>query len=295
MMIAGQVAVVSLVAAAALGFWVALFMGNDRSRRSRRVTGYVAAAVVASLALIKAFDVDAGAAVLVDLVKAIAWPAVVALLLALYRVPVSGLIDRIRTASAKLGGSEFSLSTTIAAVASDVATADATRASDDATAIPDEGPRVASEALAPPIRKTAEVAVQLSDAITETQAAELAGKRVLWVDDKPEGNVNEQRALRRFRIEVGLARTTSSALQRLSDETYDLVITDLNREGNNNEGFVMIEKMRANGATLPVIVYTARRAAIRRRADADAKGIALITGDPLELIEGVIRTLAPVD
>ena len=57
----------------------------------------------------------------------------------------------------------------------------------------------------------------------------LPGSRILWVDDRPQNNLYEVRALVALGIGVDQVTTTEAALTMLRNEQYDLVISDVGR------------------------------------------------------------------
>ncbi len=87
-------------------------------------------------------------------------------------------------------------------------------------------------------------------------AAPLAGKRILWVDDGPEGNQRYVRDLRKLGPEIIEVLDTSTALDRLANDEpslrFDAVISDLRRGNNPREGLAMLAAMRQRGLNHPV-------------------------------------------
>jgi CheY-like chemotaxis protein len=71
----------------------------------------------------------------------------------------------------------------------------------------------------------------------------LDGARLLWIDDKPDGNAGEIKLLRRLGITVDTAVTSEDARQMLSKFHYDVIISDLDREGRSNEGRTFLESL----------------------------------------------------
>jgi len=78
--------------------------------------------------------------------------------------------------------------------------------------------------------------------------------RILWVDDHPENNLNERRMFRQLKAEVDVAESTDEALRILRRGDYDLVLSDMNREGDATAGLKFLEQLRKEQAT-PVIFY----------------------------------------
>lgn len=126
-------------------------------------------------------------------------------------------------------------------------------------------------------------------------------KRVLWVDDKPEGNRHEIAALAKLQIEIVTAHSSEEALARLDadDEGFDLVISDWTRpealEGMPSAGLKLLRALAARLRRPPVIFYhgefddarrTARRDTLLR---AGAFGEAVRPGELLELVRTALQ------
>lgn len=83
-------------------------------------------------------------------------------------------------------------------------------------------------------------------------------KRVLWVDDRPEGNRHIAAALAKLQIEVVMATSTAQALHCIGSdaEGFDLIISDWEREGEApRAGLQLLAAMRKIGLAEPVIFY----------------------------------------
>jgi CheY-like chemotaxis protein len=122
-------------------------------------------------------------------------------------------------------------------------------------------------------------------------------KRVLWVDDRPEGNRFEMAAFARLQIEVVTAFHTDEALQRIEtdSEGFDLVISDWERDGEASEaGLRLLAELRRLAQSLPLIFY--HGAYGERRAERTAQ--ALMAGafaevvTPAELMQRVQKALS---
>ena len=121
--------------------------------------------------------------------------------------------------------------------------------------------------------------------------------RILWVDDRPQGNQHERAALARLQIEVVYATDTDGALaqMRSARPPFDLVISDWQRAAEGPDaGLALARRAREAGLTPPIVYYHAefdgaRRAERRERAlAAGALGEAVL---PQELIEMVVLAL----
>jgi CheY-like chemotaxis protein len=83
----------------------------------------------------------------------------------------------------------------------------------------------------------------------------LQGTRILWVDDRPEDNRRERKLLHSLGITIDLAVDTNEALARLARAEYDLVITDMERDGDDKAGSDLIMRMRGKGVYRWTIIY----------------------------------------
>jgi CheY-like chemotaxis protein len=123
-------------------------------------------------------------------------------------------------------------------------------------------------------------------------------KRVLWVDDRPEGNRFEIATLSKLQIEVLIAQSTDEAMARIADDTegFDLVISDWERAGEAPQaGLKLLQLLRHANKTMPVVFYhgsfdPAQRARRAERAkNAGAFGEAIV---PAELLGVVVKALS---
>ena len=126
-------------------------------------------------------------------------------------------------------------------------------------------------------------------------------KRVLWVDDQPEGNRFEAAALAKLQIEIVTALDTESALRilREDEEGFDLVISDWERAGESEEaGLQLLARMRDAGTRAPLVYYhgatggqRARRAAQARSAG--ALGEAVLPDELMALVVQALQAAPP--
>jgi CheY-like chemotaxis protein len=123
-------------------------------------------------------------------------------------------------------------------------------------------------------------------------------RRVLWVDDRPEGNLHEIAALNKLQIEVLIARSTDEAMARIAADTegFDLVISDWDRYGEfPRAGLKLLRRLRSENKTMPVVYYhgcfepkkRAWRAKAARKAGAIGEAIV-----PAELLGLVVNALS---
>jgi CheY-like chemotaxis protein len=95
------------------------------------------------------------------------------------------------------------------------------------------------------------------------QALERARKHVqvfrdaqfLWVDDHPENNFNEQMMFRQLGVGTQTAESTEEALDILMNRHFDLVISDMARGDEAAAGIKLLNKLRGQSNSIPVIFY----------------------------------------
>jgi CheY-like chemotaxis protein len=141
------------------------------------------------------------------------------------------------------------------------------------------------QAIAHEARLAADV---VADAVTPKVVRQARRSRVLWVDDKPAGNINERHALEAVGITIVNATSTEDALQRLSNDSFDLIISDMARPGDSRGGYTLLDKLRALGDRTPVIIYTNTR---KPREEAQQKRLFGYTNRANELFELALSAL----
>jgi CheY-like chemotaxis protein len=121
-------------------------------------------------------------------------------------------------------------------------------------------------------------------------------QRVLWVDDRPEGNHFEAAALAKLQIEVVTARSTDEALRIIAAdrEGFALVISDWERVGEPAQaGLRLLARLRQAGVQWPVIYYHGAAAKERAQRADQARAVGAL-GEavlPAELMALVVQAL----
>jgi CheY-like chemotaxis protein len=116
------------------------------------------------------------------------------------------------------------------------------------------------------------------------------GARILWVDDTPDGNLPERKVLRSLGIMIDLARTSNEGVDALGRADYDLIISDMARDGHSDEGARFLARIRKAGRFEPVVFYILNLDP-DRGTPGDAVGI---TNGPDELVHLVLDGLERV-
>ena len=133
---------------------------------------------------------------------------------------------------------------------------------------------------------------QVSD-VVETVVRRVRGtneSQILWVDDRPENNVWERRALMAAGAEIKLALTTTQALELLDVQAFDLVISDMGRVEGPREGYALLDAMRQRGDKTPLVFYAASNSADHKNETRQHGGQGC-TNDPTELFDLVMALI----
>jgi len=129
-------------------------------------------------------------------------------------------------------------------------------------------------------------------AVTPRRAA-----RVLWVDDRPANNEVERKLLRTHGIVFDCVVSTAEAIEQLVNESYDLVITDLGRQGSSDRsssaGAAFLDQPVIRDGGPPVIVY-AGAWAVAQGAELVQRGALAVTARREVLMATVLETLGRV-
>jgi CheY-like chemotaxis protein len=112
------------------------------------------------------------------------------------------------------------------------------------------------------------------------------GARLLWVDDVPAGIVNESRLFEQAGIAITRASTSADAFAKLDSNNYDLVLSDISRDGDDKAGIHFSDALAGRQNAPPLIFYVG---IARRPCPVHAFGI---TDRPDELIHLVLDVLA---
>jgi len=129
-------------------------------------------------------------------------------------------------------------------------------------------------------------------------AAELIGneaydkwrRRILWVDDRPNNNLNERRVFESLGFAFDLAVSTNEAIERLGRSRYGAIISDMGRKEGPREGYKLLAALRTSDQLTPFFIYSASSAA-EHKAEAAKWGAQGCTNMANELIDMVTRTL----
>ncbi|MCA6118136.1 response regulator [Bradyrhizobium sp. WSM 1738] len=209
--------------------------------------------------------------------SALAWPLVALTVLWWFRTSLREFITNMSEGSVKLFGLEaFAKRKAIEAVATaEVAKIEAS-----------DGPTPRSMIWLQSVGKSR----RLADWLAHVSLNDLAGRKVLWVDDNPDNNVFETEALQALGIEVEFVTTTSEAMRKLQKNDYDVVISDMTRFEDEKAGYSLLNRLRDFRPGTPFILYSSTNTPDQERAIV-SQGAYGSTSRASELVELVVSAI----
>ncbi|MFH8573366.1 response regulator [Streptomyces sp. NPDC017993] len=92
----------------------------------------------------------------------------------------------------------------------------------------------------------------------EHAADVLQGGKMLWVDDRPEGNAPLVELFRTAGMHIDIALSTKEATPLFRRRPYDVIISDIDRSGDRQAGIKMLRLLEQYHLDVPVLIYTGR-------------------------------------
>jgi CheY-like chemotaxis protein len=114
-------------------------------------------------------------------------------------------------------------------------------------------------------------------------------KSILWVDDRPDNNIRERRAMQSY-FEFDLAKSTGEALAKLKKTKFDAIISDMGRPPDMQAGYTLLQALRESGDLTPYFIYAGSDSAAHRQL-ALSKGAQWSTNRADNLIAKILETL----
>lgn len=204
------------------------------------------------------------------------WPAVFVFMLVRFHSAITDFVSTLGEFSFKAAGIEATAKVRAQAAAS-LAAANTSHPESEAS----------PQATLQETRGAAQVA---TNAITPQVIRRAERSTVLWVDDNPDNNLHEREALEIVGVSFVISKSTEDALDQVSRQTFDLIISDMGRPPDPRAGYTLLDKLRANGSQVPFIIYAGSRAP-EHQAEAKRHGALGCTNRPNELFEMVLSAL----
>ena len=130
----------------------------------------------------------------------------------------------------------------------------------------------------------------VAEVVTPRIIKRASRSKVLWVDDNPNNNSYERQSLEALGIIFELATSTEEALEKLSRQRFDAIISDMGRLPDSRAGYTLLDKLRSMGDQTPFIIY-AGSSAPQHVAEAHRRGAVGCTNNPSDLFEMVLLSI----
>jgi CheY-like chemotaxis protein len=212
------------------------------------------------------------------LIGVLAWPSILLFVLIRFAPGLRDFFSSIGEFSLKAAGFEASAKRIQTEAAAALAAATASK--------PDIGATPESTA-----KEAKAIASFVADSVTPRVIRRLSRASIIWVDDRPNNNVYERKALEAVGITFVISTSTDDALTKLKDQKFDAIISDMGRPPDPQAGYTLLDRLRSSGDLTPFIIYAGSRAA-EHRAEARRRGAIGCTNRPDELFDMVLMALS---
>jgi len=140
------------------------------------------------------------------------------------------------------------------------------------------------------VPNTKEIAQTVQVAAPREQAKRFSLSEVLWMDDRPNNNIYEQKAFEAIGLRFTLARSTEEAFSILRNRSFAAIISDMGRPPDARAGYTLLDALRSRGDRTPFIIYASSRAPehIKETAEHGGQGC---TNNPEELFKLVTKAI----
>ena len=165
---------------------------------------------------------------ILDYIKVLVWPSIILFILLRYRGHLGALIPRIKSLSTPAGSIEFG---------------------EEARVLLDQASAVTNMTVPVRIRRGALRRLEHSAGVLESGT-------LLWVDDNPQHNTALIELFRAVGMDVDTAQSTDEALLRLRRRSYDIIISDIGRDDDNQAGIAILRTLEELSIDTPVVLYT---------------------------------------
>ncbi len=126
---------------------------------------------------------------------------------------------------------------------------------------------------------------------TSQTVRQIAGAKVLWVDDYPENNFYERSFLEALDIQFTISTSTENALECVSgNNKFNVIISDMERPDGDQAGYILLEKLQRKGIHTPFIIYAGSNRS-EHREETKRRGGFGTTNNPKELFQLVIDAI----
>src|SRR2546423_5683341 len=177
-----------------------------------------------------------------ELMAVLVWPGIVLFILMRYGTGIRDFFADLGEFTLKGAGVEASMKRRQAEAAA--ALGAATTKSQDKSISPEQV-----------LRQTEQAAAVVRSTATPRVMRRVDGATILWVDDRPDNNIYERRALEALGFRIVLSASTEDALEQTRRQRFDVIISDVGRPPDNRAGYTLLDALRKRGDLTPFIIY----------------------------------------
>lgn len=216
--------------------------------------------------------------VLVSLIKVIAWPSVVLFVLFTFKENLKKLLEDLGEFTIEAGKVKGTFKRQIEAAAFLGAAAE--KQSNQSS----EDRQISGE------EKAKKIVNIVSQAVTRRVTRQLAGASGLWVDDHPDNNIYERKALEALGINLTISTSTEDAIKTIRHNKYDVIISDMGRHPDSQAGYTLLEEIQKRRLKIPFIIYAGSNLP-EHKDETRRRGGFGTTNNPQELFSLVIDAI----
>jgi CheY-like chemotaxis protein len=212
------------------------------------------------------------------LLGVLVWPALLAFVLVRFGPALKEFFSSLGEFTFKGGGFEATAKRKQAEAAAALVAASVARP--DANTTPESAAREAKEAAA-----------VVAESVNPRVIRRASEATALWVDDRPSNNIFERQSLEALGVSFVLATSTEEALDRLSKQKFDVIISDMSRPQDARAGYTLLQKVRASRNQTPFVIYAGSNAP-EHKAEARSLGALGTTNRASELFGYVLEAIS---
>lgn len=213
-----------------------------------------------------------------DLLSVLVWPLLIFFILIRFAPALREFFNGLAELSFKGGGFEATakrqqIEATAALVAASVNREEDKKASPETTS-----------------QKAKEIAKVIENTINNRSIRRTHNANVLWVDDRPNNNIFERQSLEAVGISFTLATTTEEALDKIAQQRFDVIISDMGRPPDAQAGYTLLDQLRMSNNKTPYVIYASSNAS-EHKAEARRRGAIGSTNRATELFGYVVSSI----
>ncbi|WP_423743938.1 response regulator (plasmid) [Haladaptatus sp. SPP-AMP-3] len=198
------------------------------------------------------------------LVQGIIWPLIATIFLLYYQSDIKDLIGRVKHVQSGSHSIDFEVLTAAGALVELKPAKASDSEIDEETSEGTEESRSVKKPDAQKILETKRELEEMTSAILnidrflkEENIDDASG---LWVDDKPDNIEIEREILEELGISVTTSENTEKAVEKVLEDGFDFIITDQTRGDDLTAGYTLINELKEENVSTPVIIYTFEKA-----------------------------------